>query len=35
MAETLQGGLRLALSGFAFTSHDIGGFEVRRILVLM
>ncbi|KAF8514046.1 alpha-glucosidase [Gautieria morchelliformis] len=28
MAETLRGGLSLTLSGFAFTSHDIGGFEV-------
>jgi alpha-D-xyloside xylohydrolase len=27
MAETLRGGLSLALSGFAFWSHDIGGFE--------
>lgn len=27
MAETLRGGLSLTLSGFAFTSHDIGGFE--------
>ena len=27
MAETLRGGLCLALSGFAFWSHDIGGFE--------
>ncbi|ELU45927.1 alpha-glucosidase [Rhizoctonia solani AG-1 IA] len=29
MAETLRGGLSLTLSGFGFTSHDIGGFEVR------
>jgi alpha-glucosidase (family GH31 glycosyl hydrolase) len=28
MAETLRGGLSLTLSGFAFSSHDIGGFEV-------
>ena len=28
MAETLRGGLSLTTSGFAFTSHDIGGFEV-------
>lgn len=28
MAETLRGGLSLACSGFAFWSHDIGGFEV-------
>lgn len=27
MAETLRGGLSLAWSGFAFWSHDIGGFE--------
>lgn len=27
MAETLRGGLSLALTGFAFWSHDIGGFE--------
>jgi alpha-D-xyloside xylohydrolase len=27
MAETLRGGLSAALSGFAFWSHDIGGFE--------
>ncbi|KAF8760219.1 Galactose mutarotase-like [Rhizoctonia solani] len=27
MAETLRGGLSLTLSGFGFTSHDIGGFE--------
>lgn len=27
MAETLRGGLSLALSGFALWSHDIGGFE--------
>ena len=27
MAETLRGGLSLALSGFAYWSHDIGGFE--------
>jgi alpha-glucosidase (family GH31 glycosyl hydrolase) len=27
MAETLRGGLSLASSGFAFWSHDIGGFE--------
>ncbi|RDX48382.1 hypothetical protein OH76DRAFT_1404975 [Lentinus brumalis] len=27
MAETLRGGLSLTSSGFAFTSHDIGGFE--------
>ncbi|WP_413602643.1 alpha-xylosidase [Curtobacterium sp. Curtsp57] len=29
MAETLRGGLSLALSGFGFWSHDIGGFEGR------
>ena len=29
MAETLRGGLSLTSSGFAFASHDIGGFEVR------
>ncbi|MDR2589577.1 MAG: alpha-xylosidase, partial [Oscillospiraceae bacterium] len=27
MAETIRGGLSLALGGFAFWSHDIGGFE--------
>jgi alpha-D-xyloside xylohydrolase len=27
MAESLRGGLSLALSGFAFWSHDMGGFE--------
>ena len=27
MADTLRGGLSLGLSGFAFWSHDIGGFE--------
>ena len=27
MAETLRGGLSLALSGFSFWSHDISGFE--------
>jgi alpha-D-xyloside xylohydrolase len=27
MAECLRGGLSLGLSGFAFWSHDIGGFE--------
>ncbi|UFS60674.1 alpha-xylosidase [Subtercola endophyticus] len=27
MAETLRGGLSLALSGFGLWSHDIGGFE--------
>ena len=27
MAETLRGGLSLTTSGFAFSSHDIGGFE--------
>ncbi|MFT3797456.1 alpha-xylosidase [Microbacterium sp.] len=27
MAETLRGGLSLAFSGFAYWSHDIGGFE--------
>lgn len=27
MAESLRGGLSLAMSGFAFWSHDIGGFE--------
>ncbi|OBZ75677.1 Alpha-xylosidase [Grifola frondosa] len=27
MAETLRGGLSLTSSGFAFASHDIGGFE--------
>jgi alpha-D-xyloside xylohydrolase len=27
MAESLRGGLSLAMSGFGFWSHDIGGFE--------
>lgn len=27
MAETLRGGLSLALCGFSYWSHDIGGFE--------
>jgi alpha-D-xyloside xylohydrolase len=27
MAETLRGGLSLAMSGFSFWSHDISGFE--------
>jgi alpha-D-xyloside xylohydrolase len=27
MAETLRGGLSLAMSGFGFWSHDIGGFD--------
>ena len=27
MAETLRGGLSLAFGGFAYWSHDIGGFE--------
>ena len=27
MAETLRGGLSLAMCGFGFWSHDIGGFE--------
>jgi alpha-D-xyloside xylohydrolase len=29
MAESLRGGLSLAISGFGFWSHDIGGFEGR------
>ena len=29
IAETLRGGLSLALSGFAFWSNDIGGFEIN------
>lgn len=28
MAESLRGALSLTVSGFAFASHDIGGFEV-------
>jgi alpha-D-xyloside xylohydrolase len=28
MAESLRGGLSLTLSGFAFWSHDMGGFEL-------
>jgi hypothetical protein len=31
MAESLRGGLSLTSSGFAFWSHDIGGFEVRAL----
>jgi alpha-D-xyloside xylohydrolase len=31
MAESLRGGLSLTSSGFAFWSHDIGGFEVRVV----
>src|SRR5690606_31946354 len=27
MADSLRGGLSLAMSGFGFWSHDIGGFE--------
>jgi alpha-D-xyloside xylohydrolase len=27
MAETLRGGLSMSASGFAFWSHDMGGFE--------
>ena len=27
MAESLRGGLSLAMSGFGYWSHDIGGFE--------
>jgi alpha-D-xyloside xylohydrolase len=27
MAETLRGGISFTLSGFAYWSHDIGGFE--------
>lgn len=30
MAESLRGGLSLTSSGFAYWSHDIGGFEVSR-----
>ncbi|TXT10860.1 hypothetical protein VHUM_02365 [Vanrija humicola] len=30
MAESLRGGLSLAMSGFAFHSHDIGGFIDSR-----
>lgn len=33
MAETLRGGLSLTLSGFAFTTHDIGGFEVGNVII--
>lgn len=35
MAETLRGGLSLTMSGFAFTSHDIGGFEVCEIILVL
>lgn len=28
MAEAMRGALSLTLSGFAYASHDIGGFEV-------
>ncbi|MCA9958167.1 MAG: alpha-xylosidase, partial [Anaerolineales bacterium] len=31
MAESLRGGLSLALSGFGFWSHDIGGFEQTAV----
>lgn len=31
MAEAMRGCLSLTLSGFAFASHDIGGFEVSSI----
>jgi alpha-glucosidase (family GH31 glycosyl hydrolase) len=31
MAESIRGGLSLTSSGFAFWSHDIGGFEVGRV----
>ncbi|MCS6994020.1 MAG: alpha-xylosidase [Anaerolineales bacterium] len=31
MAESLRGGLSLALSGFGFWSHDIGGFEAAPL----
>ncbi len=34
MAESLRGGLSLTMSGFAFHSHDIGGFEVSLSLLL-
>lgn len=34
MAEALRGGLSLTLSGFAFSSHDIGGFEVCLLRLL-
>ena len=34
MAETLRGGLSLALSGFGFWSHDIGGFEATATAAL-
>jgi len=29
LAETLRGGLSLGLSGFAYFSHDIGGFKAE------
>jgi len=29
MAEAMRGALSLTTSGFAYASHDIGGFEVR------
>ena len=31
MAEALRGCLSLTLSGFAYASHDIGGFEVTYL----
>lgn len=31
MAESLRGGLSLALSGFGFWSHDMGGFEQTAV----
>lgn len=31
MAESLRGGLSLAMSGFGFWSHDIGGFEQTAV----
>jgi len=32
MAEAMRGALSLTISGFAYASHDIGGFEVRDLL---
>ncbi|CDO70687.1 Glycoside Hydrolase Family 31 protein [Trametes cinnabarina] len=35
MAETLRGGLSLTSSGFAFASHDIGGFEAGLVAIFL
>jgi alpha-glucosidase (family GH31 glycosyl hydrolase) len=33
MAEALRGCLSLTLSGYAYASHDIGGFEVSFLWI--